>query len=63
MLTYLARNDFLYIEYDVHPCARFQNKPKISHANSIERIRRYLLGTIYKGLRFKPKNALQLSTM
>ncbi len=54
MLTYLARNTRPDIEYAVHQCARFQIDPRRPHERAIKRIGRYLLGTIDKGLIFKP---------
>lgn len=54
MLTYLARNTILDLEYDVHQCARFQCNPKKPHTNAIKRIVRYLLGTKDNGITFKP---------
>ena len=53
MLTYLARNTRLYIEYSLHQCARFQSNPKKPHANAIKRIVRYLLSTKHQGVSFK----------
>ena len=58
MLTYLARHTRPDIEYAVHQCARFQNKPKKPHANAIKRICRYLLGTRDKGICFSPNGIL-----
>ena len=58
MLTYLAKNTRLDIEYAVHQCARFQCDARKPHANSIKRIGRYLIGTRDKGLFFKPTKYL-----
>ena len=52
MLTYLARNTRLYIEYSLHQCARFQSNPKKPHANAVKKMVRYLLGTKDQGVLF-----------
>ena len=37
-----------------HQCARFNNDPKLSHERAVLRICKYLLGTMDKGIIFKP---------
>ena len=37
-----------------HQCARFNNKPKLCHERTVKRICKYLLGTMDKGIIFKP---------
>ena len=55
MLTYLARNIRLDIEYVVHQCARFQFDPYKPHENAMKCIgRKYTLGSLI----FKPTEDL-----
>ncbi len=37
-----------------HQCARFNNDPKLCHERAIKRICKYLLGTMDKGLMYRP---------
>ena len=55
MLTYLARNTRLALEYSVNKCASFQLNPKkVVHENRIKVMGTYLLGTREIGIIFKP---------
>jgi len=44
------------IQFAVHQCARFTHCPKVSHAEAVRRISRYLKGTCNEGPQFAPKN-------
>ena len=35
-LAYLAKNKRPNIEYAVHQCARYQNRPKLTHGNAVK---------------------------
>ncbi len=54
-LLYLEKSTRPDIACAVHQCARYCNAPKVSHAQAVKRICRYLLGTRDKGLIFDPK--------
>ena len=54
-LLYLEKSTRPDIACAVHQCARYCNAPKVSHAQAVKRICRYLLGTREKGLIFDPK--------
>jgi hypothetical protein len=60
MLMYLAANTRPDIAYAVHHSARYTHAPKASHASSVKRILRYLIGTHDKGIFFKPNNSNQI---
>jgi hypothetical protein len=53
MMMYLASNTRADIAYDVHQSARYSHGTWESHA--VKRILRYLKGTSYKGIIFKPE--------
>jgi hypothetical protein len=55
-LLYLEKSTRPDIACAVHQCARYCNAPKISHAQAVKRICRYLLGTKDKGLIIDPKD-------
>jgi hypothetical protein len=52
-LNFLEKSTRPDIAYIVHQCARFQAKPKASHAKAIKHLARYLLSTRDKGLIFQ----------
>lgn len=54
-LNYLEKSTRPDLAYSVHQCARFMEQPRKSHAEAVEHIGRYLLGTREKGLILKPK--------
>ena len=54
MLLYISSNTRPDIQFAVHQAARFTHNPKKSHAQAVERIIRYLVGTNDKGIMFKP---------
>ena len=54
MLGYLQYTTRPDIAMATHQCARFNNNPKLSHERAILRICKYLLGTMDKGMIFKP---------
>ncbi len=54
MLGYLQGTSRPEIAMSTHQCARFNNYPKLSHERAIKRICKYLLGTMDKGLIFRP---------
>ena len=53
-LNYLEKGTRPEIAYAVHQCARFASDPKQSHAEAVERIGLYLLGTRDKGMILDP---------
>jgi hypothetical protein len=57
MLMYLASNTRHDIAYAVHQKARFSHGTRDSHALAVRRILRYLKGTSYKGITFKPNKS------
>ena len=54
MLGYLQHTTRPDISMATHQCARFNNDPKLCHERAIKRICKYLLGTMDKGIVFKP---------
>ena len=54
-LLYLEKSTRPDIACAVHQCARYCTAPKVSHAQAVKRICRYLLGTKDKGLILDPK--------
>jgi hypothetical protein len=54
-LIYLEKSTRPDIACAVHQCARYCTAPKVSHAQAVKRICRYLLGAKDKGLIFDPK--------
>lgn len=58
MLLYLASNSITEIANAVHQCARFTHDPKQSHGQAVNRICRFLKGTIDKGIVLKPTDDL-----
>jgi hypothetical protein len=59
MLLYLghSRPD---ISFATHQCARYTHFPKQSHEDALQRIGRYLKGTLGKGLIFNPSESLKI---
>jgi len=57
MLGYLQLTSRPDISMATHQCARFNSCPKLSHERSINRICRYLLGTMDKGIVFRPDHS------
>ena len=55
MLQYLQAHSRPDITYAVSQCARFVHSPRRSHEKGLERIGRYLKGTIDEGLVLRPK--------
>ena len=55
-LNFVEKSTHPEIAYAVHQCARFSSDPKVSHANAIKRIVKYLIGTIDKGIILNPKD-------
>jgi hypothetical protein len=60
MLMYLASNSRPDISFAVHQCARFTHSPRASHGIAVQRICRYLKGTIDNGLILRPSPELRL---
>ena len=54
MLNYLEKTSRPEIAFVVHQCARFCEKPMLSHERDVHRIVRYLAGTKDKGIIFTP---------
>mmetsp|Transcript_7788 Transcript_7788/g.16658 ORF Transcript_7788/g.16658 Transcript_7788/m.16658 type:complete len:228 (+) Transcript_7788:167-850(+) len=54
MLGYLQQTSRPETSMATHQCARFNNDPKLCHERAVKRICKYLLGTMNKGLIFKP---------
>jgi hypothetical protein len=54
MLNYLTSTSRPDLAMAVHQCARFCIDPKLSHERAIQRIGKYLIGTLDKGIIFKP---------
>ena len=54
MLGYLQSTSRPDISMAVHQCARFNNMPKLTHERAIKRICKYLLGTMDKGIVYRP---------
>ena len=54
MLGYLQLTSRPDISMATHQCARFNNDPKLCHERAIKRICKYLLGTMDKGIIFRP---------
>ncbi len=59
MLLYLvhSRPDISFV---THQCARYTHFPKQSHEDALQRIGRYLKGTLGKGLIFNPSESLKI---
>ena len=57
MLGYLQATSRPEISMAVHQCARFNNDPKLCHERAIKRICKYLLGTMDKGIIFRPDHS------
>jgi len=55
-LNYLEKCTRPEIAYAVHQCARFSSNPKQSHADAVEHIGLYLLGTRDRGMIIDPKS-------
>jgi hypothetical protein len=60
MLQYLQDHSRPDIAYAVSSCARFVHSPKRSHEIALERIGRYLKGTLDEGLILKPDDSLDV---
>jgi len=60
MLLYLSTNTRPDITFAVSQVARFSHDPKVSHANAVKVIIRYLKGTRKEGTRMKPNGTLGL---
>ena len=60
MLLYLAGNTRPDIAFAVHQCARFSHRPMKVHEDAVKRIVRYLVGTVDKGLVFRPQDEIVL---
>ena len=45
MLNFLVNSTHTEIAYAVHQCARFCEKPKLSHEKVVKKIVQYLIGT------------------
>ena len=54
MIQYLQGYSRPYIIYPVSACARFVNSTRRSHEITLERIGKYLKGTLEEGLILKP---------
>jgi len=54
MLGYLQLTSRPDIAMATHQCARFNNAPMLCHERAIKRICKYLLGTMDKGMIFRP---------
>lgn len=54
MLNYLQQTTRPDLAMAVHQAARFCIDPKLSHERAVQRIGKYLIGTIEKGIIFKP---------
>ncbi len=54
MIGYFQQTSRPKISMATHQCTRFNNDPKLCHERAIKRICKYLLGTMDKGLIFKP---------
>jgi len=54
MLEYLQNTSRPDIAMAVHQCARFNVNPKLCHEQAIKRICKYLLGTMDKGIIYRP---------
>ena len=54
MLGYLQLTSRPDISMATHQCARFNNAPMLCHERAIKRICKYLLGTMDKGMIFRP---------
>ena len=54
MLGYLQLTSRPDISMATHQCARFNSSPKLCHKQAVRRICKYLLGTMDKGIIFKP---------
>ena len=55
-LNYLEKCTRPELAYAVHQCARFSSDPKRSHADAVEHIGLYLLGTRDRGMIIDPKS-------
>ena len=60
MLLYLASNLRPDIAFAVHQCARFSHRPMKVHEDADKRIVWYLVGTVEKGLIFRPQDEIVL---
>jgi hypothetical protein len=54
MLEYLQLTSRPEISMATHQCARFNTNPKLCHERAIKQICRYLLGTMDKGIIYRP---------
>jgi hypothetical protein len=54
-LNFLEKSTRPDIAYSVHQCARFTANPKLSHAEAVKNIVRYLKGTRTMGIILNPK--------
>ena len=63
MLGYLQMTTRPDISMATHQCARFNTNPKLCHERAIGRICRYLLGTMDKGIIFRPDHSKGLNVM
>ena len=53
-LQYLAQHSRPDIAFAVAQCARYAHRPKRQHEQAVERIGRYLAGTVHRGLILRP---------
>ena len=60
MLEYLQLTSRPEIAFATHQCARFNGNPKLCHEKAVKRICKYLLGTIDKGIIYRPDSSLGL---
>jgi len=54
-LNFLEKSTRCDLAYSVHVCARYASDPKKSHAEAVNHIVRYLVGTADKGIILNPK--------
>ena len=57
MLGYLQHTSRPDISMATHQCARFNANPKLCHERAVKRICKYLLGTMDKGIIFRPDHS------
>ena len=55
-LNFLEKSTRPDIAYAVHQCARFLENPKVSHAQAVKILIRYLMGTKDKGIILNPRD-------
>ena len=60
MLIYLSRNSRPEIQFTVNQCDRLNQNPSRSHAEAVNRICLYLVGTPGQGLTFDPNSDINL---